>query len=66
LLNIKGLPALFIFTLVITPQKPCGPRFAQLICQFVTGSKRCSKEVEIKKVEDKSGGPLNRAIKKGF
>jgi len=63
-LNIKALPALFSFIVVIKPQKPCGPRFAQQICQFVTGSKRCSKEVEIKKVEDQSSGPLNRGNQK--
>jgi len=50
-LNIKALPAFFNFILVIKPQKPCGPQFAQQIRQFVTGCKRCGKEVKRKKQE---------------
>jgi hypothetical protein len=37
-----------------------GPPFAQPICQFVTGSKRCGKEVKIRAQKKKSSGQLNR------
>jgi hypothetical protein len=63
LLNFKELPVFFYFILVIKPQKTCGPQFAQQICQFVTGSKRCGKEVKRKKRRKRSG-QLNRGQSK--
>jgi len=65
-LNIKGLPALLIFILVSKPQKTCGPQFAQQIRQFVTGSKRCGKEVKRKKRRKTQWAIKQGAIKNGF
>jgi hypothetical protein len=47
-------------------KKPCGPQFAQQICQFVTGSKRCGKEVKRRKQKKNAVGSQTEAIKIGF
>jgi hypothetical protein len=63
IIEFQRVARFFYFILVIKPQKTCGPQFAQQICQFVTGSKRCGKEVKRKKRRKRSG-QLNRGQSK--
>jgi hypothetical protein len=61
-----GVSRFFQRFFLTEPQKFCGPRFAQPLCQFVTSFKRCSKEVKIKRAEVQSSEELNRGNQKGF